>query len=199
MLRRALTICFRYAAYWVCQGCILTGVWVIAHECGHGGFSPSDLVNDIVGSICHSFLLVPYWSWKFSHAKVRAPALVISTPISLFLKHHKNTGHMQGDEVFVPNQKKSSRFVRNLFELFHHPQSCCFQWRWILFREPYRSRHPDIHHAHHWLAAVLAHKRDGTKLQKRRRKPPMGLPFPPQPPVPLLLPWCFPIRLRPPL
>jgi len=77
-----------YAVYWVCQGCILTGVWVIAHECGHGGFSPSDLVNDIVGSICHSFLLVPYWSWKFSHAK-----------------HHKNTGYMQGDEVFVPNQK----------------------------------------------------------------------------------------------
>jgi len=82
---------FLYAVYWVCQGCILTGVWVIAHECGHGGFSPSDLVNDIVGSICHSFLLVPYWSWKFSHAK-----------------HHSKTGHMQGDEVFVPNQKKSS-------------------------------------------------------------------------------------------
>ena len=69
---RFLMLCshIRYAAYWVCQGCILTGVWVIAHECGHGGFSPSDLVNDIVGSICHSFLLVPYWSWKFSHAKV---------------------------------------------------------------------------------------------------------------------------------
>jgi omega-6 fatty acid desaturase (delta-12 desaturase) len=72
MYSRFLMLCShtRYAAYWVCQGCILTGVWVIAHECGHGGFSPSDLVNDIVGSICHSFLLVPYWSWKFSHAKV---------------------------------------------------------------------------------------------------------------------------------
>jgi hypothetical protein len=25
-------------------------------------------------------------------------------------QHHKNTGYMQGDEVFVPNQKAAGRF-----------------------------------------------------------------------------------------
>ena len=28
-----------YALYWAWQGPTLTGLWVLAHECGHGGFS----------------------------------------------------------------------------------------------------------------------------------------------------------------
>lgn len=39
------------------------GVWVIAHECGHQAFSSSQLVNDTVGFILHTCLLVPYFSW----------------------------------------------------------------------------------------------------------------------------------------
>lgn len=27
--------------YWICQGVVGTGVWVIGHECGHQAFSPS--------------------------------------------------------------------------------------------------------------------------------------------------------------
>jgi omega-6 fatty acid desaturase (delta-12 desaturase) len=41
----------------------VAGVWVIAHECGHQAFSSSQLVNDTVGFILHSCLLVPYFSW----------------------------------------------------------------------------------------------------------------------------------------
>ena len=40
---------------------------VIAHECGHGAFSKSEALNDAVGLVVHSLLLVPYFSWKFSH------------------------------------------------------------------------------------------------------------------------------------
>jgi fatty acid desaturase len=41
----------------------LAGIWVIAHECGHGAFSDYTWVNDLVGFTMHSALLVPYYSW----------------------------------------------------------------------------------------------------------------------------------------
>ncbi|CAL0316452.1 unnamed protein product [Lupinus luteus] len=74
--------------YWVLQGCILTGVWVTAHECGHHAFSNYQLVDDLVGLVLHSSLLVPYFSWKISHKR-----------------HHSNTGSIDRDEVFVPKPK----------------------------------------------------------------------------------------------
>jgi len=74
-----------WAVYWFCQGTVLTGVWVLAHECGHQAFSESEFVNNTVGWVLHSFLLVPYHSWRISHAK-----------------HHNNTGSCENDEVFNP-------------------------------------------------------------------------------------------------
>jgi len=74
-----------WVAYWFCQGCVMTGVWVLGHECGHGGFAKSSLVNDVTGWVLHSLLLVPYFSWQISHRK-----------------HHGNTGSLEHDEVFVP-------------------------------------------------------------------------------------------------
>jgi omega-6 fatty acid desaturase / acyl-lipid omega-6 desaturase (Delta-12 desaturase) len=70
------------------QGLFGTGLWVLAHECGHQSFSTSKTLNDTVGWICHSALLVPYFSWKISHGK-----------------HHKATGHMERDMVFVPKTR----------------------------------------------------------------------------------------------
>ncbi|KAK6389465.1 Oleate hydroxylase fah12, partial [Oleoguttula sp. CCFEE 5521] len=66
-----------WALYTVLQGMFGTGVWILAHECGHQAFSPSKTLNDTVGWVLHSFLLVPYFSWKISHSK-----------------HHKATGNM---------------------------------------------------------------------------------------------------------
>nr|XP_043606352.1 delta(12)-fatty-acid desaturase FAD2-like [Erigeron canadensis] len=79
---------FSYVAwpvYWILQGCVLTGIWVIAHECGHHAFSDYQWVDDTVGLILHSALLVPYFSWKYSHRR-----------------HHSNTASLERDEVFVP-------------------------------------------------------------------------------------------------
>lgn len=45
------------------QGAVCTGIWVIAHECGHGAFSDYTWLNDLVGLVAHSCLLVPYYSW----------------------------------------------------------------------------------------------------------------------------------------
>jgi len=82
LLQHALWIC-----YWICQGSVMTGMWVIGHECGHGGFANTTLMNDIVGWTIHSLLLVPYFSWQISHRK-----------------HHSNTASLEHDEVFVPKK-----------------------------------------------------------------------------------------------
>lgn len=71
-------------AFWM--GTVLTGHWVLAHECGHGAFSPSQTVNDIVGFVLHQALLVPYFAWQYTHAK-----------------HHRRTNHMEDGESHVPS------------------------------------------------------------------------------------------------
>ena len=55
ILRFALWNVYAFAA-----GTVATGLWVIAHECGHRAFSDSNTVNDAVGLVLHSALLVPY-------------------------------------------------------------------------------------------------------------------------------------------
>lgn len=53
-----------WTAYWITQGIVMTGLWVQGHECGHGGFSANETVNDCVGWVVHSALMVPYFSWS---------------------------------------------------------------------------------------------------------------------------------------
>ncbi|KAF5196498.1 Delta(12)-fatty-acid desaturase [Thalictrum thalictroides] len=87
-----------WAIYGAVQGCVLTGVWVIAHECGHHAFSDYQWLDDTVGLILHSFLLVPYFSWKYSHRR-----------------HHSNTGSLERDEVFVPKPKSKIAWFSKYF------------------------------------------------------------------------------------
>ncbi|GAM83683.1 hypothetical protein ANO11243_016720 [Dothideomycetidae sp. 11243] len=91
-----------WGLYTFIQGLFGTGLWVLAHECGHQSFSPSKTLNDTVGWFCHSALLVPYFSWKISHGK-----------------HHKATGNMERDMVFVPRtrQDQASRIGAKLHEM----------------------------------------------------------------------------------
>lgn len=86
-----------WALYTVVQGLFGTGLWVLAHECGHGAFSDSRAVNDTVGWILHSALLVPYHSWRITHSK-----------------HHKATNHLTRDMVFVPKDKERFFSLRGL-------------------------------------------------------------------------------------
>lgn len=75
-----------WPVYWFCQGAVMTGVWVLAHECGHQSFSESEFWNNTFGTVLHSLLLVPYHSWRLTHKK-----------------HHENTGSCENDEVFAPS------------------------------------------------------------------------------------------------
>ena len=73
--------------YWYWQGAVMTGVWVLAHECGHQSFSESELANNIVGTICHSLLLVPYHSWRITHSKHHANTGKLLTPVTHTIYH----------------------------------------------------------------------------------------------------------------
>ena len=61
-----------------------TGCWVVAHECGHSAFSDNKALQDAVGYVLHSALLVPYYSWQRSHAV-----------------HHANTNNIETGETHV--------------------------------------------------------------------------------------------------
>lgn len=78
------TLGWGFYAFW--QGTILTGPWVVGHECGHGAFSPSQTWNDFVGFFVHHALLVPYFAWQYTHAK-----------------HHRRTNHLTDGESHVPS------------------------------------------------------------------------------------------------
>ncbi|KAK3380467.1 fatty acid desaturase-domain-containing protein [Lasiosphaeria ovina] len=93
-----------WIVYGYVQGLVCTGLWILAHECGHGGFSAHQRFNDVVGWAAHSALLVPYFSWKFSHHR-----------------HHRFTGHMEKDMAFVP-QTKADRFTPRLANLYMDPE-----------------------------------------------------------------------------
>jgi len=76
---------------WV-TGTVATGCWVIAHECGHGAFSDNKAIQDFVGYVLHTALMVPYFSWQRSHAV-----------------HHSKTNHLTEGETHVPYTLESGK------------------------------------------------------------------------------------------
>lgn len=81
-----------WAPYSFVQGCFFTGLWILAHDCGHDSFSANLTVNAVTGWFLHSILMVPFFSWKFSHAR-----------------HHRYHNHMEKDTVFVPHRKSEAK------------------------------------------------------------------------------------------
>jgi len=73
--------------------------FVLGHDCGHGSFSRYPLINDVIGTILHTFILTPYYPWKVTHRH-----------------HHKNTGNIDKDEIFYPIREKD--FAPKVLPLF---------------------------------------------------------------------------------
>jgi len=67
-------------AHWLISGFFMWCMFVVGHDCGHGSFSNSTVVNDILGHIAHGSILVPYWPWRLSHQR-----------------HHQNHNHVDND------------------------------------------------------------------------------------------------------
>ncbi|KAK7300937.1 hypothetical protein RJT34_11790 [Clitoria ternatea] len=104
---------FFWLLYWPLQGTMFWALFVLGHDCGHGSFSNSPLLNSLVGHILHSSILVPYHGWRISHRT-----------------HHQNHGHVEKDESWVPlpekvykNLDRVTRFMRYTvpFPLFAYP------------------------------------------------------------------------------
>jgi hypothetical protein len=88
-----------WALYSFVQGCFFTGLWILAHDCGHDSFSANLTVNAVTGWFLHSILMVPFFSWKFSHAR-----------------HHRYHNHMEKDTVFVPHRKSEAKTNATLLQ-----------------------------------------------------------------------------------
>lgn len=49
-------------------GGLLTRIFIIFHDCGHGSFFKSQRANHILGTICGVLVFTPYYQWRFEHA-----------------------------------------------------------------------------------------------------------------------------------
>ncbi|KAJ4753926.1 Omega-3 fatty acid desaturase [Rhynchospora pubera] len=78
--------------YWIAQGTMFWGLFVLGHDCGHGSFSNDPKLNSVVGHLLHSSILVPYHGWRISHRT-----------------HHQNHGHVEKDESWHPLPEKLFR------------------------------------------------------------------------------------------
>ncbi|KAJ3497868.1 hypothetical protein NLG97_g1563 [Lecanicillium saksenae] len=107
-----------WVAYGFVQGLICTGLWILGHEAGHGAFSKYPLLNDIVGFFTHSSLMVPYYSWKFSHHR-----------------HHMFTGHMEKDMAFVPKTQKDYEERQPLFDTEYLEDTPAYQAISLIFHQ----------------------------------------------------------------
>jgi omega-6 fatty acid desaturase (delta-12 desaturase) len=83
-----------WVAYAVVTGTLATGCWVLAHECGHHAFHPNRAIENGVGFVLHSLLLVPFFSWQRSHAV-----------------HHAHCNHLESGETHVPPLQGSTSAV----------------------------------------------------------------------------------------
>jgi len=72
---------------WFLAGTAWTGLFVIAHDCGHLSFSRSHMVNDIVGTLLMLPLLYPFESWRIQHNH-----------------HHNHTNKLEVDNAWQPFQ-----------------------------------------------------------------------------------------------
>ena len=96
-----------WIAYGVVAGTLAMGCWVLAHECGHNAFHPSRSVENCVGFVLHSLLLVPYFSWQRSHAV-----------------HHANCNHLESGETHVPAIGGSGPAILSIkLKNFHGPSA----------------------------------------------------------------------------
>jgi len=107
-LLRTITI----SLYWFLQGTVFWGIFVLGHDCGHGSFSSNYRLNWVTGNALHTFILVPYESWRVTHRH-----------------HHKNTGHIDNDEIFFPLREDQYNFRVKLAPYFMG-----LAWFYYIFR-----------------------------------------------------------------
>jgi len=89
---------------------LLVRLFMIQHDCGHGSFFRSRVVNDWVGRAIGVLTLTPYDYWRHNHAR-----------------HHASSGNLDHrglgdiDTLTVREFLAQSRWRRTLYRLYRHP------------------------------------------------------------------------------
>lgn len=79
--------------YWWFQGLVGAGIFCLGHDAGHTSLYSDNKINNAVGFVLHTYLLIPYFAWRSTHHA-----------------HHKATASMERDENYVP-------YTRSKFQL----------------------------------------------------------------------------------
>ncbi len=87
-----------FPIFWFVQGTMFWALFVVGHDCGHGSFSQYRWLNNLIGHISHSFILVPFHGWRISHRT-----------------HHANTGNIETDESWYP-------LTQSMYESMNWPE-----------------------------------------------------------------------------
>ena len=82
-----------FSLHSLAAGTVWVGFWCAAHTCGHNAMFRSKRYNTLIGFILHSLLLVPYFSWQYTHGP---------------LGHHKYLNHTIKGETHVPATHKGA-------------------------------------------------------------------------------------------
>ncbi len=80
--------------FWVMQGTMFWALFVVGHDCGHQSFSKKKWLNDLIGHLSHTPILVPYHGWRISHRT-----------------HHQNTANIDNDESWYPVTESQYRLM----------------------------------------------------------------------------------------
>jgi len=89
---------------------MLVRLFMIQHDCGHGSFLPSKIVNDWIGRAISVLTLTPYDHWRRSHSI-----------------HHATAGNLDSrgigdvDTLTVAEYQRRSWFGRLMYRLYRHP------------------------------------------------------------------------------
>ncbi len=119
-----------YPFFWFATGTMFWALFVVGHDCGHGSFSRYRWLNNLVGHISHSLILVPFHGWRISHRT-----------------HHANTGNIDTDESWYPLTESTYNSMK-WYEKFLRFEALLFVYPLYLFRRsPSRETgshfHPD--------------------------------------------------------
>lgn len=93
-----------YPIFWLMQGTLFWSLFVVGHDCGHGSFSKSKWLNNLIGHLSHIPILVPYHGWRISHRT-----------------HHANTGNIDTDESWYPvteSKYNDMKWYEKLFRFY---------------------------------------------------------------------------------
>ena len=89
-------------------GLVVVRLFILQHDCGHGGFSKSKLANACIGRICAFVALTPYSYWNSNHHTHHQ-------------EHGKLDGHRYDGEVWmltVAEYKNAPRWKRWLYRAY---------------------------------------------------------------------------------